>query len=210
MYKSQKGFALIEALLIIITIAAIGGIGWYAIHTKHQTDKILSQADKISQSTPTKTSSNSSSSNSTLTIKEWNVKALYNGKLHLIYKITNDKNSSIAAFSSKELASVSSICTDSGGGMIIKADGSMHIYAPSGGVAPAGSSAENYGTDNGSVADFVNQSPGIYSKIGNEYYWFAPDQFDCGRSSSASITQIQQETADVVKSIAKNLQSLPQ
>jgi hypothetical protein len=50
--KNQQGFAVLESLLILVIIAIIGGIGWYAIHTKHQTDKILSQADKISQSTP--------------------------------------------------------------------------------------------------------------------------------------------------------------
>jgi hypothetical protein len=58
MYKSQKGFAVLEGFLILVIIAVISGIGWYAIHTKHQTDKILSQADKISQSTPTKLKSN--------------------------------------------------------------------------------------------------------------------------------------------------------
>jgi hypothetical protein len=51
---NQKGFAVLEGFLILVIIAVISGIGWYAIHTKHQTDKILSQADKISQSTPTK------------------------------------------------------------------------------------------------------------------------------------------------------------
>lgn len=50
MRSSQKGFAVLETLLILVIIGTIGGIGWYAIHTKHQTDKILSQADKISQS----------------------------------------------------------------------------------------------------------------------------------------------------------------
>lgn len=52
MNKTQKGFAVLESLLILVIIAIIGGIGWYAVHTKHQTDKILSQADKISQTTP--------------------------------------------------------------------------------------------------------------------------------------------------------------
>ncbi|MGH7156560.1 MAG: hypothetical protein ACREGG_00355 [Candidatus Saccharimonadales bacterium] len=51
--NSQKGFAVVESLLILVIIAVIVGIGWYAWHTKHQTDKILSQADKISQSAPT-------------------------------------------------------------------------------------------------------------------------------------------------------------
>jgi hypothetical protein len=50
---NQKGFAALEGFLILVIITVVGGIGWYAIHTKHQTDKILSQADKISQSSAT-------------------------------------------------------------------------------------------------------------------------------------------------------------
>jgi hypothetical protein len=78
--KAQKGFAALESLLILVIIAIIGGIGWYAIHTKHQTDKILAQADKISQSTPalskksTPTSLNTNSTPAYLVIKEWGIK----------------------------------------------------------------------------------------------------------------------------------------
>lgn len=57
MKKTQKGFALLETLLILIVIGILGAVGWYALHTKHQTDQILSQADKISQSTPAESSS---------------------------------------------------------------------------------------------------------------------------------------------------------
>lgn len=52
MNKTQKGFAALEGLLILIIVAIIGGIGWYAYNSKTKTDKILSQADQISQSTP--------------------------------------------------------------------------------------------------------------------------------------------------------------
>ena len=63
MVKNQKGFAVLESLLILIIITTIGGISWYAIHTKHQTDKILSQADKISQSVPSVSQKKSTSDN---------------------------------------------------------------------------------------------------------------------------------------------------
>lgn len=67
MNKTQKGFAIVETLLILIVIAVIGGVGWYALHTKNQTDKILSQADKISQSTPITTKKSPSSTQSQTT-----------------------------------------------------------------------------------------------------------------------------------------------
>ncbi len=53
--KAQNGFGLIEVALVIIVIGVLGATGWYALHTKDQTDKILSQADKISQELPPKT-----------------------------------------------------------------------------------------------------------------------------------------------------------
>jgi hypothetical protein len=95
MNKTQKGFAALEALLILIIVGVISGIGWYVLHTKHQTDRILSQADKISQSTPSaikpstakSTTENASAKEITtsnlegpgnitgyLTIKEWGIK----------------------------------------------------------------------------------------------------------------------------------------
>jgi hypothetical protein len=66
---NQKGFAALESLLILVIIGLIGGVGWYVVHTKHQTDKILSQADKISQSAPQKTTSTTESKLSTYTSK---------------------------------------------------------------------------------------------------------------------------------------------
>lgn len=79
MNKNQRGFAILEGFLILIIIVVVAGVGWYTIHTKHQTDKILSQADKISQNTPvSSTKMNSAGSNQTTTsylvVKEWGVR----------------------------------------------------------------------------------------------------------------------------------------
>lgn len=55
MNKTQKGFALIEGLLIILILAIIGFGGYYVWHSQKQTDNSLTQANQVSQS---KTSSN--------------------------------------------------------------------------------------------------------------------------------------------------------
>src|SRR5579884_2865967 len=99
MNRNQKGFAILETLLLLAIMVVIAGIGWYAVNTKHQTDRILSQADKISQSTLTKSNGTSKktkgnstadqsknnqpglecpSSSTYLVIKEWGIKIKMN------------------------------------------------------------------------------------------------------------------------------------
>jgi hypothetical protein len=78
--NTQKGFAALEGFLILVIIAVISGIGWYAIHTKHQTDKILSQADKISQSTPVKSTKSTSDKLVTYENKDLGFKFSYPAK----------------------------------------------------------------------------------------------------------------------------------
>jgi hypothetical protein len=49
MGNSQKGFAALEVLLILIIIAIIGGTGYFVWHSKSQTDKALNNAANLSQ-----------------------------------------------------------------------------------------------------------------------------------------------------------------
>src|SRR5665213_1160694 len=52
---SQKGFAALEGILILVIIAIIGGTGYYVWHSKNQTDKTLIAASNTNQTTTTKT-----------------------------------------------------------------------------------------------------------------------------------------------------------
>src|SRR5579862_1558045 len=49
MGKNQKGFGAIEIVLIVVVATVLAATGWYALHTKRQTDQILSQSEKTSQ-----------------------------------------------------------------------------------------------------------------------------------------------------------------
>jgi hypothetical protein len=71
--KNQRGFAILEALLLLVVVGMITGTGWYAFHTKHQTDQILARSEKTSQATPS-ASNNTVATQKYLTIKEWGVK----------------------------------------------------------------------------------------------------------------------------------------
>jgi type II secretory pathway component PulJ len=39
--ENPKGFSAIEALLILVIVAIIGGTGWYIWHSRSNTDKTL-------------------------------------------------------------------------------------------------------------------------------------------------------------------------
>lgn len=82
MKLNQKGFAMIEAALIIVIAAIIGGTGYYVYHTNQQTDKTLgrgnSSSGKPAKTGKTKTGGSAggteSAGPSALVINEWGVK----------------------------------------------------------------------------------------------------------------------------------------
>ncbi|MDB5176238.1 MAG: hypothetical protein JWM81_1096 [Candidatus Saccharibacteria bacterium] len=66
--KSSSGFALVEALLVLVIIAIIAGVGAYVLHQKNSADATLSSEAKISSSqSPTTTASGTSASIDKLT-----------------------------------------------------------------------------------------------------------------------------------------------
>jgi hypothetical protein len=61
MKLSQKGFAALEGLLILVIIVIIAGTGWYVWHSKSQADKNLNAAVNSSQSSPNRSKKTASS-----------------------------------------------------------------------------------------------------------------------------------------------------
>jgi cytoskeletal protein RodZ len=51
---NQRGFAAVEAILIVIVLGIIGFTGWFVYHAKQNTDKTLTSADNNTVSQPTK------------------------------------------------------------------------------------------------------------------------------------------------------------
>lgn len=54
--KNQKGFTVVEGLLILVIVGLIGGVGWYVWDAKKESDKSLNQASSTDISGTTKTS----------------------------------------------------------------------------------------------------------------------------------------------------------
>ncbi len=192
MNKTQKGFAALEAVLILIILITVGGVGWYVVHTKHQTDKILAQSDKISQSAPSGSlkSSPGIQTQRHLTLKEWGVSAPYNGVLNLKYSIANNT----ASFSSVEFDNATNgKCSDYGGA--IEKLGPNDIY------------------QTGTTASEVikDQNPPPYSIVNGYYYIYVHSQALCPAISdpNSAAGTLQSSTNDAVKSTTTKLSAVP-
>jgi hypothetical protein len=168
MYKSQKSFAVLEGFLILVIIAVISGIGWYAIHTKHQTDKILSQADRISQDTPlsTKKSESTSTSQKYLNINEWGVRIPLTDTIKDAYYTPVERGSSYYNLRVHSLDSEAN-CTNS----------DLSVAA-----IERATTAEYQQSQNSERAS--NNIPQNSSKIGDYYYYIIHAQYDCSQSVS--------------------------
>lgn len=204
---NQKGFTAIEAILILVIIAVIGGTGYYVYHANKKTNDTLDAAGKSSQSSPaqrkTTTSKGSTSSAKTtspatsqnyVTIKEWGVRAPYSGAYHLTYSIKNDGgDEQFATFTSAELASADSQCASFGGGGISR-------------LTAADTTTEANGSDV-SVAQAARDNPALYQRVGAYYYTFVHDNGACSEQQSTG--SLQSQTNDAVKALVSKLEVIP-
>ena len=187
MNKTQKGFALIEGLLITLILAIIAFGGYYVWHTQTTTDKSSKAAVSASQSTPS-----SSTSSGYLTIKEWGVRAPYNGALSLSYKI--DRNT--AGFSSTQLSAAANGGCSGYGGYIMRLLPN-DLYLP--------------GTETAAQVAAEPESAGTYKLLDGYYYFFVHNQALCPdiQLSDSNAADLQGKTSDAVKAITTNLEAIP-
>jgi hypothetical protein len=206
MKKFQEGFSAIEALLIVIIVGMLGGVGYYVYHSQQQVDKIYTQTSNNGTvhntnktSTPSLETKNSNAGY--FVIKEWGVRAKYSGTLTLQYS-PDANDSSVLNFNSSQLkAADPTHCTDGidGGGVIVR-------YAPTDPVEAEGGgslgTAQQYFTASNDRA-----AGNYYSKVGDYYYQYQHPQSACSDKDSADTLQTQ--TDDAVNAIVQNLQAVP-
>ncbi len=194
MKNSQKGFAVLEGLLILVIIGIIGGTGWYVIHSKNQTDQTLTAAASTNQTPTAKTTAKKSATTPTnqpyLTIKEWGVRAPYDGTDTFTYTMSAGGGTA-ALFTSKYLADTYG-CTDFGAGQIDR-------YAPSDDVSADGTGGLTAQQD-------AAQNPTTYTHVGNYYYRFTHDHAAC---SDSVTVDAQNAASNEVQALVPKLQVLP-
>jgi predicted negative regulator of RcsB-dependent stress response len=89
MKKPQEGFSAVEALLIVIIVGMLGGVGWYVWNSQQQIDKTYSQTanSTVAPKQASAKSSPAASQSNYLTIKEWGVRAKNSYGITPVYKI---------------------------------------------------------------------------------------------------------------------------
>jgi len=192
--KNQKGFAVLEGLLILVIVGILAGTGWYVMKAKDQTDKTLGQTSNSSVQ-PAKASA---TSQKFFTITEWSVKAPYSGDLGLQYKITSDDlGETWAQLSSDKL---------------IKADPGWSVENQAGGIIARLKTGEQVlgpaGQDTGQTIEQLIASGGLteYSHLGDYYYYYQHGQSACSNLGAAQT--LQGDTGNAFKNIAKNFQAI--
>jgi type II secretory pathway pseudopilin PulG len=65
MKRTQRGFSAVEALLLVIIIGILVGVGWYVWHSQKQVDKTYSQTANSSAAPKIKSKASSTSESST-------------------------------------------------------------------------------------------------------------------------------------------------
>lgn len=157
----QKGFTLIEGLLIFLVIAVIAGVG-YITWNKQRT--------KTAASTSTMSTPNSSPSNSSdLVVKEWGVKVTIPSKLTGVTYVTAGNTATLNSDQQKQVTTCGSeLSPQTAWG--IKREVSGTIKSP----------------DGSALSDSEANTNAFYIHIGNYYYHRVYPQQGC----SSATTQI--------------------
>jgi hypothetical protein len=185
---NQKGFAALEALLILVIFAIIGGTGWYVMSSKNDIYQNYDSANSSSSPVNSATKKN-------FEIKEWGVKATYVGKVDLIYKVTSDNiGENWAQLSSKQMKQADPTCDEQSqlGGIIIRLHSGENLRGPAG--DDTGQSVES-AIKTGVISE--------YSQVGDYYYFFQRPQAACG-SDGSQAAAFQGDTFDAAKQVAKS------
>ncbi|MDB5163622.1 MAG: hypothetical protein JWS12_239 [Candidatus Saccharibacteria bacterium] len=210
---NQKGFSAVEGLLILVIVSVIGFIGWYVWNSNKKTTTSYNNAAATNQAASTTKKSTSAASETAakpttkyFEVKEWGVKAPYDGTLTLRYAIgTKPYPTNNAYFTSTQLTAVSdpycgigrsgaSDTQNAGGGYIGRYLPTDKIPAEGGEVTAQAFLSQDFKAG--------NSTPPSYSKVGNYYYIYWSGQSDC--SSSALVKQ----TKDAVGALTSSFVAL--
>jgi hypothetical protein len=198
MKRNQNGFSATEALLIVIIVGMLGGVGWYVWHSQKQVDKTYSQTANSSVA-PKDTTTPSKSTTKNLVIKEWGVQGKYSGLVNLQYKTdTSVTAPQSAAFTSTGLAnSKDKTCSEenSAGGVVSRYKSTEHYLV--------GDSGEDSGQTAAAYASTLKK--GQYGQVGDYYYFYTGIQGVC--SPDKALQDLQGQTHDAVLEVLASLEA---
>lgn len=214
MKTTQKGFALIEGLLIVAAAGLIGGSGWYVWHHNHKPNHSLNTTstnssvssgpnggrgggagDTHAQTGPAKTE--------VYLITEWGLDSPIptppNSAALIQYVIKKNGSQAFAQFSTQELKDADPACSvdeTPAAGIINRAKATDHLLGED-------------GSDSGETIQQAVSKGDISNskKVGSYYYWFVGPQGLCGSEKNVSkVQQLQQAAIPSVKAIVAHLE----
>ena len=170
---NQTGFAAVEAVLIVVILAILGGTGWFVWHSKQATDASLTNtansqpgiAKKPAAPTSTKPVSSTATAQKYLVIKEWGVRMKLTDNLKDAYYVIKPDTSSSAFLSLQSLTAVAPECAPDkiSVGVLFRQTTAEHDTTVSEQTAPYGD-----------------------VRIGNYYYGYVGAQAGCFDSSNTA------------------------
>jgi hypothetical protein len=198
MKKPQEGFSAVEALLIVIIVGMLGGVGWYVWNSQKQVDKTYSQTanSTVAPKQASAKSSPAASQSNYLTIKEWGVRAKNSYGITPVYKIFEGG----AYVSSQELVNTdpkNCYVSSGAGGAISRAKGESEYETPNG--TSTGNTVEKEAKTGGLIKSYV--------KLGDYYYWYNRSQFNCLPSKESPT--VQEKTVDAYEAMTPRLEAVP-
>jgi archaellum component FlaF (FlaF/FlaG flagellin family) len=191
MKKSQKGFAALEAVLILIIAGIICGAAYYVWHSSQKTNSILDAVNKSSDVTTKaaqKNEGNGAKSDSSqsqqkyLTIKEWGVKFAISDKIKDAYYTPGKKQS----YFNLRVHSLDGESDCSNGDLSVSAIERL-------------TQSEYNELKNSDAAPNFQGIP----KVGNYYYYITHAQYGCAQNNSLDdqVISVEKEFTDATQSI---------
>jgi Tfp pilus assembly protein PilV len=191
--KNQKGFSLIEGLLVIIAITLIAFVGYYVWHTQQQ-----SEDDTQVSVTSTKTTVAKNDTTKYWQISEWKVQAPESKKLTLTYSFPSANDRSYIGVSSAQLTAKDSQCTPNA-----MSAGAIERYKPTDNVTMTDRDPDS--SDPTATQFAAKLSKSEYAYTGGYYYFYRNAQGLCGSNDPNG--DLQGETQVEVKALLPNLKA---
>jgi Tfp pilus assembly protein PilV len=198
--NGQWGFTVVEALLIVLVLSVISFGGYFVWHTQNIASKDTTSDQPLATKSSTNTKANTADTNAGyFVIKEWGVRAKYNGSLHLTYKLNVSATPQNVGFSSTELDASGALCKQDGsyGGRVERYKSTDHYLIG------------DFGNDSGKTAEqyAATLKQGEYGHAGDYYFFHIPPQAACG--DTAKSDEVQSRTLDAVTSLVENIEPIP-
>lgn len=194
---NQKGFAVVESLLVIVILVLVGFVGYYVWHSNQQTKATLDAASKSATSSPSKIVAKApTTTQKYFTIKEWGVEAPYNGSLVFEYNLAATTSPpAVASVEVKSPTTGDPQCENPSGGRIIRYRSTDEWL-------------DEDGSDSGqTVAQFIQSDNAIpHSKVGDYYYIYLGPQSACSLTPAGQA--IEQQAFNSLKALTAQFQKI--